>query len=114
MEDSILTTTKVALGIDADDDSFDVDITLGLNSAFLALTQLGLGPKGGFVVSSVHDTWNDYFNQCNTTINAVKHYVVMKIKLVFDPPQNSFTVTALKNSIAELEWRMLHEIEINS
>ena len=33
--DSVLTTTKKLLGIDADDDSFDSDICVGINSAII-------------------------------------------------------------------------------
>ena len=43
--DSILNTIKKLLGIDADDDSFDVDITIGINAAIFNLSQMGVGPN---------------------------------------------------------------------
>ena len=30
----------------------------------------------------------------------------MKVKLMFDPPQNSFTVDSMQKLVNELEWRL--------
>ena len=35
----------------------------------------------------------------------------MKVKLVFDPPSNSFTQQSMKDEIKELEWRMNVEVD---
>lgn len=39
-------------------------------------------------------------------IEAVKSYVALKVKLLFDPPQSSTVMEAVKNQISELEWRL--------
>jgi hypothetical protein len=30
----------------------------------------------------------------------------MKVRLIFDPPQSSAHIEAIKNTVAELEWRL--------
>lgn len=49
MEDSILQSIKKLLGISKEDTSFDTDIIIDINSEFMTLNQLGIGPKDGFV-----------------------------------------------------------------
>ena len=44
MDDSILDTIKQLLGIQYDYTAFDTDIIVHINSAFMALNQLGVGP----------------------------------------------------------------------
>ena len=45
MVDSILDTIKKMLGIPTEDTAFDTDILVGINSAFMVLNQLGVGPE---------------------------------------------------------------------
>ena len=46
--DSILTSIKKMLGISEEYDIFDADIVMHINSVFMTLTQLGVGPAEGF------------------------------------------------------------------
>ena len=43
--DSILTSVKKLLGIAEECEDFDADIVMYLNSVFMVLTQMGVGPK---------------------------------------------------------------------
>ena len=36
----------------------------------------------------------------------IKTAVHLRVKLVFDPPQNSFLVAAIEKQIVEYEWRI--------
>lgn len=45
---SILTSVKKLLGIAEECEDFDADIVMYLNSVFMVLTQMGVGPKEGF------------------------------------------------------------------
>ena len=103
--DSVLNTIKKLLGIDADDDSFDSDICIGINSAILTLSQLGLEGKEGFIVTSDEQEWSDYLND-NKILPMVQQYIHLKTKMSFDPPQNSIVGENLKQIITELEWRI--------
>lgn len=110
---SVLNTTKKLLGIDADDDSFDSDICIGINSAILTLGQLGLEGKEGFIVTDDTQEWSDYLND-NKLLPMVQQYIHLKTKMSFDPPQNSFVCENLKQIITELEWRIRMVSETNN
>ena len=102
---SVLNTTKKLLGLDADDDSFDSDICIGINSAILTLSQLGLEGKEGFIVTNEEQKWSDYLDD-NNLLPMVQQYIHLKTKMSFDPPQNSIVCENLKQIITELEWRI--------
>lgn len=103
--DSILTSVKKMLGIEADYTHFDQDIVMHINSVFMILRQLGVGPAGGFVIEDATATWTDFLGDSTDAI-AVKTYVYQKVKMVFDPPVSSAAATATTESIKELEWRL--------
>ena len=103
MATSILTSIKKLLGPTEEDTSFDVDITMHINSAFFRLNQLGVGPSDGFFITDKTKTWEEFL-VARKDLEAVKSYVYQKVRLVFDPPQSAFLVEALKESIKEFEW----------
>jgi len=105
MSDSILESTKKVLGIAADDPSFDADIVMHINSAFATLSQLGIGPATGFMIEDAVATWSDILG-VDKNLNAVKTLVYLKVRIVFDPPANSFVLNALQEQIREHEWRL--------
>lgn len=105
MSDSILTNVKKNLGIDEAYTAFDPDIIMYINTAFGTLAQLGLGPTGGFVIDDATSTWDEFIGT-NNELNGVKTYVFLRVKLLFDPPQTSYVMTALNEERRELEWRL--------
>ena len=105
MSNSILTSTKKILGIDDDYTAFDLDIITHINSAFVTLTQLGIGPTNGFMIEDATTTW-DAFLGSDIRLNSVKSYVYMRVRLLFDPPTTSYLITALNEQLKELEWRL--------
>lgn len=106
METSILKSTKKILGIEATYTAFDLDVITHINSAFSTLTQLGIGPINGFMIEDDTATWGDFLGTSDLQLNNVKTYVYLKVRLVFDPPQTSFHLQAIKEQIQELEWRI--------
>lgn len=111
---SILNTIKKLLGIDITDNSFDTDIIVHINSIIPILSQMGIGPKNGFIVMSEDDLWTDYIDDSVVNLEGVKTYMYLRIKLLFDPPTNSTTIDAFNKNIAELEWRMMLAVETNN
>lgn len=105
MSESILTSTKKVLGLAEDYTAFDPDITLFINGVFSTLTQLGIGPEGGFSIVDKTTTW-DAFYGTNKNYNAVRTYMYLRVRYLFDPPQTSYLVAALKEQIQEHEWRL--------
>ena len=105
METSILTSIKKMLGIAEDYTEFDEDIITHINSVFLNLTQLGVGPEEGFMIEDDTAVWEDFIND-SIQLQAVKTYVYLKVKLLFDPPLSSSVTESINRMIAELEWRL--------
>lgn len=105
MSNSILTSTKKILGISAEYTEFDLDILTHINSVFSALTQLGIGPAEGFMIEDATETW-DAFLESDINLNAVKTYMYLRVRLLFDPPTTSYTITAMNEQVKELEWRL--------
>ena len=104
--DSILSTVKKLIGgIAKDDDHFDVDIITHINSVFLELSQIGIGPEEGFSISDETSTW-DEFIEPGAIQNAVRTYVYLKVKLIFDPPSSSFVIESINKTLDKLEWRL--------
>lgn len=105
MSESILDSTKKALNITASDTSFDADIIMHINSVFSTLEQLGVGPVGGFAITDNTAVWSDFIGT-DKRLNQVKTYMYLRVRLIFDPPQSSYAVTAMQDQIKEHEWRL--------
>ena len=108
--ESILTSIKKLLGIDEEYTQFDDDIIMHINSVFLNLTQLGVGPSEGFLIEDDTATWEDFIGDSNQ-LQAVKSYMYLKVKLLFDPPLSSSVIESMNRMIAELEWRLNVSVE---
>lgn len=109
--DSILGTTKKALGLPDEYDVYDLDVIMHINSVFATLHQLGVGPlDAAFVIDSKDNKWSDFFGD-EKNVNSVKSYMYLKVRLAFDPPSTSFAIDAVKEQIKELEWRLTSVME---
>lgn len=102
---SILTSIKKLLGIPEDYEEFDQDIIMHINSVFMVLNQLGVGPAKGFIITDLSSTWSDYIKDTDN-IETVKSYVYLKVRLMFDPPTNSALIENINKLIAEYEFRL--------
>lgn len=105
MSDSILISTKLALGLEADDPSFDTELTMLINSAFLDLSQIGVGPAAGFMIENAAATWEQLLGE-DSNLNAAKTLVHLKVRILFDPPATGPLMTAVEKQIERLEWRL--------
>ena len=105
--ESILTSIKKMLGIDEAYTHFDADIIMHINSVLMILTQLGVGPEEGFVIEDDTSTWINFIPEANAAqLHAVKTYIYLKVKLMFDPPLSSAVIESMNRQIAEFEWRL--------
>ena len=103
--DSILTSIKKLLGVSEEDTSFDTDIIIHINTVFMTLSQIGVGPSEGFSIQDKSSLWSDFIPS-NSNLESVKTYVYLRVRLLFDPPINSSITEAINRSINELEWRL--------
>lgn len=106
----LLAVRKACLASDDFSDYFDKDLIPITNSVFAILLQVGIGPRTGFIIEDETATWQEFFDSCddpcNPMLGMVKPYVTTKTRLLFDPPQNTSVLEALKQACAEYEWRL--------
>lgn len=108
---SILTYIKKMIGITEEYEHFDVDIISHINSTFVTLNQLGVGPVTGFSIEDKTAVWSDFIPEDHWFFPWIKTYVYSKVRLSFDPPTNSAHLTSLKETIAELEYRIIIAVD---
>lgn len=109
--ESILTSIKKLLGIASDDEAFDADIIMHINSVFINLKQLGVGPSEGFYITDDTEIWSDFLKENQVKLQAVKSYMYCKVKLLFDPPTSTALTESFNRQINEFEWRLNVEAE---
>lgn len=105
MNDSILTTIKKLLGITEEYTQFDMDIIMHINSVLMTLSQLGVGPVGGFSITDASAVWRDFLHD-SRNFECVKSYIYLKVKMLFDPPSSSAVIESMERSMSEMEWRL--------
>lgn len=104
MNDSILSSIKKMLGLPEEYDAFDLDIITHINSVFTILAQIGVGPSNGFMIEDKTAVWTDFIQDIGV-YQLVKSYMVLKVRLLFDPPMSS-AVECYKTQANEYEWRL--------
>lgn len=102
---SILDSVKKVCGISDDYDVFDQDLLIFINGVILELTQNGIGPEAGFIVTDKNSMWHDFIGDFPNP-GAVATYISLKVKILFDPPSSSFVIDAYKKQLDELIWRL--------
>lgn len=111
ISESILTSVKKMLGIEEEYTHFDTDLIIHINSVLSILTQIGIGPSVGFMITDKTATWQDFIAD-EENLTLVKSYVFLKVKLLFDPPLSSSVLECYKTQINEYEWRLNIAVEI--
>lgn len=118
MIDSILTSIKKLLGLTEECTDFDSDIIMNINTVFMDLRQLGVGPSEGFSIEDNTESWTEFIDtetypEKKPLLSAAKSYIHLKVKLQFDPPLSSAVEKAINDRLNELEWRLNVEAETN-
>ena len=110
--ESILTSIKKLLGIEEDYEQFDPDIIMHINTVFALLKRMGVGPSKGFSIQDAETVWDDFLGEDpNIILEAVRTYIYLKVRMIFDPPTSSAVIEAIKENIKELEWSLNFEAD---
>ena len=114
MRDSILQTLRAMLGPSVSDayTAFDTELIAHINTVLMILYQVGIGQKG-FRITGETETWGDFLGTA-TNLEAVKSFVYLRVKMLFDPPSSSFVLESMKTSAEELLWRLNVEVDPES
>lgn len=104
--ESILSSIKKMLGIQEEYTHFDADIIMHINSVFMILNQLGVGPAKTYAITGNLETWSNFVSSDNTDLSVIKTYMYLKVKMIFDPPSSSAMIDSMNRQISEYEWRL--------
>lgn len=110
--ESILTSVKKMLSITEDYEYFDPEIIMHINSTFMILQQIGVGPVDGYMITDKTNTWDEFFSSSTKNLNMVKSYLYMRVKLLFDnASMSSGLIATYEKQIAEYEWRLRVQVD---
>lgn len=102
-ESILLTVKKMIGGLDEENEVFDTDLITIINSTFMVLAQLGVGPDIPYKIEGPDNTWSEF--EC-FDLESVKEYIYLKTRMTFDPPANGSAASSYEQRAAELEWRL--------
>lgn len=106
---SILSDTKRALGVSPTDTAFDVELIMYINGAFSVLNQIGAGPINGYMLNDGEEAWSSFFD--DVRLNFIKPIIYLRVRLLFDPPETAHAINAIKDQLAEYEYRLNTAVE---
>lgn len=101
-ESILLTVKRMIGGLDEENTQFNTDLITIINSTFMVLCQLGVGPETPYKIDGPDNTWDEF--EC-FDLEAVKEYMYLKTKISFDPSTGA-AESAYEMRAAELEWRL--------
>lgn len=103
---NILSDVKSQVGVEPTDKAFDKNIIPAINTVFMFLKRMGVGPVEGFAITTDGDEqWTDFMEN-GPYLEGVKKYIALKVEMMFDPPTSSALAEAKKEVIRELEFSL--------
>lgn len=102
--ESILDSIKKLLGIPPEYRAFDEDLIIHINTVFIILNQLNIGPKDCFFLEDGSETWDEFMTSVDE--GMIRTFVYLKVRLMFDPPTSSALIESINSMLSELEWRL--------
>ena len=105
MEELVLDSIKLSLGLQADYAPFDVELLMSINSAVSNLAQLGVGNPEGTIVDTT-TTWDQILDD-KAKLNDARTYVYLRVKMLFDSNgMTAHVISATEKMIEEAAWRL--------
>lgn len=101
----ILDDVKKTIGGSTEDNSFDIDLIIYINSTLGILSQLGLDEADATPIITETTTWEDLLGS-RRDLEIVKTYIILKVKKMFDPPGSAAAIESMNQLISEFEWRI--------
>lgn len=106
MDESILEQIRALVLGSEDDNSFDTDLIIHINSALSFLYRLGVNydQEHPFRIHGITETWKDFLGENEIDLEVAKDYVNLKVKLIFDPPVSTVAMQAMAENLSEMEF----------
>ena len=113
MESSILEDVRETCNLDRKETAFEGQLIQLINSFLFRSAQFGVGNKG-FMIDSEDQTWDQFLSgKSADQYSALKTYIGLSVRLLFDPPDSSAVITAYKEIVKELEWCLYDEADVH-
>lgn len=110
----ILSDVKIQIGVDAEDTAFDKELVPAINSVFMFLKRMGVGPTEGFIITlDGGEQWTDFMEE-GPYLESIKMYIALKAGMMFDPPTSTALAEAKKETIRELEFSLHFELDASA
>lgn len=106
LEPSILNSVKQLLQIPPDYPEYDPNIVMHINGYLGDISDLGIGPDEGFIITGAEETWDQFLGVGDVLYQGAKMLLFLKCRLAFDPPQSSVGVNAIEKQIEQFTWRL--------
>lgn len=105
---SILRDIKQSLGVDPDDRTFDVELSLHINAALATVHQIGLKIEPRVADDTLE--WENLY--IGTYLDNVREIVCLHCRLAFDPAGYSFVNSAYEKLLEEAKVRLQYALEV--
>ncbi len=102
--ESILDSIKKLLGMPPEYRAFDEDLIIHINTVFIILNQLNIGPSDCFFIEDGTESWDDFITSVDE--GMIRTFIYLKVRLMFDPPTSSALIESINGMLSELEWRL--------
>lgn len=103
---AVIDDLRTVLGVEPSCTEFDNEILIHANSALMTLGQIA---DANIPEITADTNWSDI---CNIELyQAVRTWLMLEVRIAFDPPATSFALSALKDKATELLWRLEAEWE---
>ena len=106
MSDSILSSTKLQLGLEPSENHFDEMLMDYINTSLAELHQVGVNNEP-FFISTGEESWGDFVADPFVQ-NLCRTYVNKSVKTMFDPSPSS----AMEQATQEICNRLLFRIHV--
>lgn len=103
----IIEDIKRALSIEPNNLGFDGELYININSAKSILIQLGVDELD--ITIDETTSWPTF--NSDVIGELAKHYMVLKVKTIFDPTASETIFKTLVDGMTALESRIVHEID---
>ena len=115
LSNSILEDIRERVGLTRESIEFDSELVTLINGAIMTLRQNGVGSP--IVVEDETKTWQDFKDDSqvngNEFFSMVQSYLMLSVKVLFDPPPPSM-VEHYSQKLNEILWRLRLAYEMDN
>lgn len=111
-DESILESVRVACDLDRDENGFDDQLIPLTNTQIMLAHEFGVG-YDGFLIHGVNENWSDLLGEHEDKLAAIKTWMGLSVKMLFDPPDNSSVLKAYQDQLAKMEWMLCSKSQTN-